>query len=395
MEQRLHSVLSGLFGLFGLALACLGIYGVMSCSVSYRLRELGVRTAGVLFSVGLALTLTRLVSSVLYGVSSAEPLTFLTLPAVLAVVGLAAAWARRGELDGWTPRWSCKRSRTIVGVLDEDMEFGQLSEIDLWTPIPLLRGSEQRDRRDFWATALLAPGATADEADHQVAALGQRLAAEHPRTHGGWTAYVETFNEGLMNRGFWTVLVLLGITVAFVMLIACSNVATLMLSRATARAREIAIRSALGAGRLRLVRQMLTESVLLSLLAALLGLGLTRAALDGLVWVAGNNDVNLFFKMLTVDRHVVAFTLAVALLAPLLFGLGPALWACHRNAFAALKEGGTGGATGAQRGQRFLVAAQVTLALALMLVSGLPADPVDGRRLDVGPDHILTLPLDQ
>ncbi len=123
-NPKFHSVLSGLFSLFGLALACLGIYGVMSCSVRYRLRELGIRmalgatarhlvrlvlaeaswltAAGVLFGVGLALALTRLVSSVLYGISPADPLTFLTLPVVLAAVGLAAAWLpawRAGRVD--------------------------------------------------------------------------------------------------------------------------------------------------------------------------------------------------------------------------------------------------------------------------------------------------------
>jgi putative ABC transport system permease protein len=114
LDPKLHSVLSGLFSFFGLALACLGIYGVMSCSVSYRFRELGIRmalgatardlirlvlaeafrltVAGVLCGVAMALALTRLISSLLYGVSSADPLTFLTLPLVLAVVGLAAAW---------------------------------------------------------------------------------------------------------------------------------------------------------------------------------------------------------------------------------------------------------------------------------------------------------------
>ena len=124
LEQRLQSVLSGLFSLFGLVLACLGIYGVMSCSVSYRSRELGVRmalgatardlvrlvlaeaswltAAGVLCGVGLALALAKLVSSVLYGISAADPLTFLTLPAALAAVGLATAWLpawRAGRVD--------------------------------------------------------------------------------------------------------------------------------------------------------------------------------------------------------------------------------------------------------------------------------------------------------
>jgi predicted permease len=178
----------------------------------------------------------------------------------------------------------------------------------------------------------------------------------------------------------------MAVAVSLVLAIACANVANLMLARATGRQRETALRAALGAGRGRLVRLLLTEGALLAAAGGVLGVLLASWGLEFIRSVT----FEPFFALVAVDRRVLAFTTAVSLLAPLLFGLGPALQATRLDLLAALKQGG--GSVGATRrsvrGRNLLVAGQLALALALLLVAGLVVrSALAMRQLQLGFDH--------
>jgi len=288
---------------------------------------------------------------------------------------------------------------TIVGVVSPRMEFGDLAANDLWAPLTLDATLATRGVRNLFVTARLAPGATLEQAQAEVAMLGQRLAERYPETNRGWVLEAQDFQSGLADDSFWVVMTLLGITVGLVMLIACSNVATMTMARATGRAQELAVRAAIGAGRGRIMRQLVTESLLVSLVSAALGLLVARGALYGLTWIAGaNSGISSFFQMLSIDSGVLVFTLVVALLAPVLFGLVPAIRASRADLAATLKEGGrTSGDVSALRGRRILVATQVSLAITLMVVAGLMVKAlveVRSMEFDHAPETILTMRVD-
>lgn len=295
------------------------------------------------------------------------------------------------ELDGI--------ATTIVGVMDPEMEFGTLAQADLWTPLHLVDSSTDHESRNLWTSGRLAPGATLEQAAQEVQGIWSRLQAEHPEQLGAWSAIVFDMHQVLAPPDTWTIFYLLFLTVGFVLLIACSNVATMMVARSSARSREISVRAALGAGRRRIVAQLVTESILLSLSAGVLGLVLARACLMALVWMAGDNSgISNFFALLEIDRNVLLFTLAVSVLAPIVFGLLPALRASRLNLADTLKEGTRGNsATGGLRLRRGLVAFQIALALSLMVVAGLTIQAIlEMRSMDLGfdPEGLLTLRLD-
>ena len=276
---------------------------------------------------------------------------------------------------------------TIVGVLDPEIEFGSLAQAEIWLPLRLDEGRASRLNQRFWITGKLSNGATLAQAQQEMAAFGERLRAEYPESHSVWRPIVVSMHDALAADNVWTMMYLLMVTVGFVMLIACSNVVTMMLARGAGRAKEIAVRAALGAGRGRLLRHLLAESSLLSIAAGILGLALARLSLLGLVWLSGSNDgFTNFFELVEIDRNVLLFTLAVSLLAPLLFGFLPAVWSSRADLHEILKEGARGGSQGgAARGRRALVATQVALALSLMVVAGLLIRTmIDSRTLDFG-----------
>lgn len=287
---------------------------------------------------------------------------------------------------------------TIIGVLPPELEFGSLSQAEVWVPLRLDPGSARRDNRYIWTSGRLAAGVTIEQAREEVAAMSRRLAEEYPTTNTGWQHEAWSMKQALATDDVWTILYMLGLTVSFVMLIACSNVATMMLARASSRIKEIAVRAALGAGRIRILRQLLTESLMLAVTAGLLGLVVARASLASMVWMVGENSGTNFFHLLEIDRNVLVFTLAVSFLAPLLFGFLPALRASRTDLAETLKDStrGSSGATGL-RGRRFLVSTQVALALSLMVVAGLLIkDMVRMRTTDFGFDTegILTMRVD-
>jgi putative ABC transport system permease protein len=263
---------------------------------------------------------------------------------------------------------------TIVGVLPPEFEYPS-SKFDLWSTFGVAMAStvgqaENRSLRIFKAVALLKPGVSVESARAEAATLSQRLQREHPDTNAGVTLRIVPLRERLLGSVQPALVVLLG-TTAFVLLIACANVANLMLARATGRAREIAVRAALGASRARVARQLLVESLLLSLCGGLLGLGLARAVL--LVLPRLNPEGLPRLGTVALNGPVLLFTLAVALVTGLAFGLLPAVQAGRSDLVASLKEGGRGGSGGrwARRVRQGLVVAEMAVSLILLVGSGL------------------------
>jgi putative ABC transport system permease protein len=240
--------------------------------------------------------------------------------------------------------------------------------------------------------ARLKPGITLARAQSDMATIARRLSEQYPNTNKQVGAAVVPMKDQLVGNTGTALLVLLA-AAGCVLLIACANVANLLLSKATAREREIAIRTALGAARSRLIRQMVTESMLLSVAGGVLGLLLASVSmrvLTALIPVGLPGPA-----MLSIDTGLLVFTLAVSLLTGVVFGLAPALQATHSAVSEKLKEGGRGGVGGASRRFRdALVVAEVALAMILLVSAGLLIQTLRNlRAIDAGfnPEKILTL----
>jgi putative ABC transport system permease protein len=260
------------------------------------------------------------------------------------------------------------RPFNVIGILGPQIEIGNLSQIDVWVPLTL-DPALPRDQRTVRVSARLKPGVTIEQAHAEVAALAQRLQQEHPRTNTGWGARVAPTRESMTGEDTWVVLALLMLVVSFVLLIACANVANLVLARATGRRRELAVRAALGASRSRMIRQLLTESVLLGILGGAIGLIFAYGGLTAIKAAA----YEAFFELVVIDRNVLLFTAALSLVTPLLFSLLPALQASRMDLNETLKDSGarTGGGVRGRRSRAVLVVSQLSLAMALLIVAAL------------------------
>jgi putative ABC transport system permease protein len=259
---------------------------------------------------------------------------------------------------------------TVVGVLPEggayDRNFNQI-----WTPLAFEPENMTRNFHWFGSFAKLKPGITIEKARAQMDTIGARIAQDYPDSNKGWGVVVERFADVIVDEDLRLSLYVLLAAVGMVLLIGCVNLANLMLLRGAARAREVALRAALGASRQRLVRQFLTESVLLSLTGGVLGLGLgyaTMAALKAAIPpYTLPPEVNV-----TMDGRVLLFALAISVLTGILFGLAPALGATKTDLVASLKEGGNGNIGGTRHRLRgALVVAEVALAFVLLTGAGL------------------------
>ena len=285
---------------------------------------------------------------------------------------------------------------TVVGVMSPEMEFADLAENDVWLPLEMDRSKASRERRSLFVTARLKPGVSGQQAYDEIAAIGARLAEEYPATQQGWEPRALMAMDTLLDADGKTILLMLVLTVAFVLLIACANVANMLLARASARGREMAVRVALGAARVRLVRQLLTESLVIGLTSAVIGVFLSRALMQSLIAISGGREV--IFLMAELDGNVLLFTLIVSVVTPLAFGLLPALSASAHDTGSALKEGSA--RSGGRKGNRtrgVLVGSQVSLALMLMVVAGLLARSVIAtQRLELAfdPDNVLSMAID-
>jgi predicted permease len=263
---------------------------------------------------------------------------------------------------------------TIVGVMPASFAFSAPGT-EVWVPYSVLDentiGPPRRDNRHLASVGRLAPGATVETAEAELSALAARLAAEHPETNAGWdAARVVSLRETIVGRVDEALLVVLAV-VGFILLIACVNLANLLLARGTAREREMAVRTALGAPRPRIVRQLVTESLALALVGAVAGLALSALAVE-LVLALGAGTLPRV-ENVGVDGRVIAFGILLAVVTALVFGLFPA-WRTARVEPRAALHGGrgeVGGGGGRLRGA--LVVVEVALAVVLVIGAGLMA----------------------
>ena len=257
---------------------------------------------------------------------------------------------------------------TIVGVLPAGGAFDR-AFAQVWRPLAFEPGNMTRNFHWMSSFAKLKQGVTVKQAITQMDAVGARIEKEYPDSNKGWGVSVEPFADTVVGEQLRQSLYVLLSAVGMVLLIGCANLANLTLARGTAREREVAIRAAIGAGRWRLVRQFLTENVLLSISGGVLGLGLGLALRKGLELAMPRFSLPREAD-LSIDGRVLAFTLALAVLTGIVFGLAPALQATRPNLSGHMKEGDRG-ASGRHRVRSALVVTEVALAFVLLTGAGL------------------------
>ena len=261
-------------------------------------------------------------------------------------------------------------SYTVIGVMPSNFQFGPKYN-RLWVPMRLTPEElADRDNHYLEVLARMKPGVTVEEADAEIKTIMARIARDHPEDAGQLGAYVKPLLNQLTARERLPILLLMA-AVGCVLLIACANVAGLLLARAAARSKEIAVRAALGAGRFRIIRQLVTESLVLATIGGVLGLLAASYSFEFLRQLVPPEMALL--TNLKIDPGVLGFTLLVSMVTGIVFGLTPALQASRVDLNEALKQGGgrIGFARGQQRLRSALIVAEVAIALVLLVGAGL------------------------
>jgi len=259
---------------------------------------------------------------------------------------------------------------TVIGVMPQGFSFPQ--KVDVWVPLVQTPRVMKRENRETWVVvARLAEGVAVESARAEMDVIGRRLAAEYPVTNHDLVPEIQTFtqffigpNGALIYGSMWG-------AVGFVLLIACANLANLLLARAIGRSREISVRIALGAGRWRIIRQLLIESVMLSGLGGFLGWWIAKWGVRTYELAMAQKSSWLIVDY-TMDNRVLAYLIAISIATGLLFGLAPALRLSRLDVNATLKDGGRG-ATGGGRGKHLtslLVIGEMALAVVLLAGAG-------------------------
>ena len=252
---------------------------------------------------------------------------------------------------------------TVVGVMQPGIRFPETAE--MWLPLEPGEAKDHREWRMYHVIGRLKPDVTVAGAQANVAAITRRLAERHPDTNTGWGGWVQPYRENVAGEARPVLLIMLG-AVGFVLLIACANVANLLLAKASARQKEVAVRLALGATRRRVVRQLLTESLILALMGGAAGALLGAWGVDGIVRMLPADLP--FWMVLDVDRTVLLVTFVVTVVTGVVFGLAPALQASSLSLTETLKDGALGSTAGARAGRlrNTLVVAEIALSLVLL-----------------------------
>ena len=259
-------------------------------------------------------------------------------------------------------------ARTVVGIMPARFAFPETSE--LWLPAGPVGSAEDRRWDNFTVYGRLRAGTSVDAAAREFDATWARMAATNGRVLRDWHGYVKELRAEFIPENIRVVVLAMMGAVTFVLLIACANVANLMLARASGRAREIAIRSAIGAGRRHIVRQLLTESTLVALAAGALAVPLTHFGLQWLSAAIPAEDAVPYYIQWQVDGRTLAYTFVVAIAAGALFGLAPALQAGRARLVDALRDGARGTAGGHASGRLRSILVVVEVALCLVLLVG-------------------------
>jgi putative ABC transport system permease protein len=284
-------------------------------------------------------------------------------------------------------------SFTIVGVLPESFAWSSASNFELLFPLAPDPARNRSDHR-LMVIGKLKEGVSREQALADLNTIAAQLANQYPESNGGWSVSGQGFYDWMIPEQIRRSLLLFLGAVGFVLLIACSNVANLMLARAAARQKEISIRIALGAGRWRIGSQLLVEALSLAMISGIAGLGVAWLATKALKALDSGDVPRL--DELSMDGRVLGFSLLISLLTGVLFGLAPAIHAARTNLNEMLKEGGrsVSGGKVRQRIRNMLVTVEVGLSVALLISAGLLLRSF-WRLQDVNPgfkpDHLLTM----
>jgi len=288
-----------------------------------------------------------------------------------AVVISHALWQRRfgGTADVVNRKITLNgKPAVIVGIMPAGFTYP--GDCETWTPFALNAAEERRDNRFVNVVSRLKPGVSMLQAQTDMDTMNQRLAQNYVDTNTGWSVRLTELRESMVGELRTSLLILLG-AVAFVLLIACANVANLLLARAAYRQKEIALRTALGASRMRVVRQLLTESVMLSIVSGVAGLALSLWFVKLLTAITPPDAPR--FSEIGINWQVFAFTFAVTILAGILFGLVPALQTSRPNLNETLKDSGQRGSEtgGRNRVGSLLIVSEIALSFILLAGAGL------------------------